>query len=138
MLSGLPRTNNCRFNMRFSSTAANDSPTSQSVGEHKRNEVWYKKTLTKADKKVIPTGISKENSHVKAFGQSKEKIEVDGMMLNWDVAGTGEHVVLLLPGALGIINNYLNLYSLFFRVNYVLCKFIFNAFVNLINRFNSN
>lgn len=35
------------------------------------------------------------------LGKTRPKIEVDGMMLNWDMAGTGDHVLLLLPGVLG-------------------------------------
>jgi hypothetical protein len=42
--------------------------------------------------------------------QRQDKILVDGKLLNWDQAGSGDHVVLLLPGIIGTLT--LKLYSL--------------------------
>jgi len=39
------------------------------------------------------------------LGMRREKIEVDGVHLNWDEAGSGDHVVLMLPGIIGCIQN---------------------------------
>lgn len=49
----------------------------------------------------ITTAVLEEKSYLKPFGQRREKIEVNGVRLNWDAVGTGEHVILLLPGAVG-------------------------------------
>lgn len=42
---------------------------------------------------------------LRGLGMRREKIEVDGIQLNWDQAGDGDHVVLLLPGIIGF-NQY--------------------------------
>ncbi|CAL8069615.1 unnamed protein product [Orchesella dallaii] len=39
------------------------------------------------------------------LGCSKEKIEIDNVLINWERAGNGEHVVLLLPGIIGCIQH---------------------------------
>jgi len=47
-----------------------------------------------------------EEEHLKRIGLIREKIEVDGIHLNWDKMGRGDHVVLLLPGIIGKIINW--------------------------------
>ncbi|XP_021967928.1 valacyclovir hydrolase [Folsomia candida] len=42
---------------------------------------------------------------LRGLGMRREKIEVDGIQLNWDQAGDGDHVVLLLPGIIGCIKH---------------------------------
>jgi hypothetical protein len=44
-----------------------------------------------------------EEEHLARIGMTREKIEVDGMKLNWDKMGKGDHVVLLLPGIIGTV-----------------------------------
>ncbi len=53
--------------------------------------------------------ISENEFNFETFGTSRPKIEVDGMMLNWDVVGDGEHVILMLPGSLGITYLFFNI-----------------------------
>lgn len=48
-------------------------------------------------------GIGETSFDYEKIGRTRQKINVDGMMLNWDVVGNGEHVILMLPGSLGII-----------------------------------
>jgi hypothetical protein len=45
-----------------------------------------------------------EEEHLARIGMTREKIEVDGMKLNWDKMGKGDHVVLLLPGIIGTVS----------------------------------
>lgn len=55
--------------------------------------------------KPVVNPVHENDFNFKTFGASRHKIEVEGMMLNWDIVGRGEHVVLMLPGTLGKIYN---------------------------------
>lgn len=71
----------------------------------KRNlQTRYKNFTAKSDIKVHDLPLPDTNEyHVNLtnLGSSRQKINVDGMMLNWDTAGTGDQVILMLPGILG-------------------------------------
>lgn len=62
---------------------------------------WSKNLSTEAAAKLAETPNGDNEINLETLGCSREKIEVDGMMINWDKAGNGEQVVLLLPGIIG-------------------------------------
>lgn len=64
-------------------------------------QTWKKSLSTEAAAKLVPTVESENEVNLETLGRCREKIEVDGMMINWDKAGTGEQVVLMLPGIIG-------------------------------------
>lgn len=65
---------------------------------HSRRGYSTKPYSTEAALKPKP---QQEEDDLHRVGLRREKIEVNGMMLNWDQAGSGDHVVLLLPGIIG-------------------------------------
>ncbi len=68
-------------------------------------QTWKKGLSTEAAAKVAPQDNLVEPEaqvvNLETLGNSREKIEVDGMLINWDKVGSGDHVVLMLPGIIG-------------------------------------
>lgn len=64
---------------------------------HSRNQ--FKTNYTEDND--FKSGFLETDLKPNTLGCSRKKIDVNGISLNWEKAGTGDHVILMLPNVLG-------------------------------------